>query len=971
MQENVRDILKRTWPEWEIEEAIGGGSFGTVYRAVRTDMAGTTRAAVKVVVIPRDDEEIEAIQAEGYSRAQTYSYFQKVVQDYTSEIKLLDSVKGYTNIIAIDDYRIVESGDELCWYILIRMELLNKVDFRSMDEKEIIRLGIDICTALDVCRKKNIVHRDIKPENILVNDIGNYKLGDFGVARTMEKTKGNLSVKGTPSYMAPEIYKAMLRETDIDAVARADIYSLGMVMYWISNGSRLPFVPDKQIPSLSDRENAFTRRMNGEQLPAPGKISEGLRQIILKACAYDPNERYGSAAEMKNALEALTKREKETTEKANIGIRRRVITVCAALLMIGAGIAAFFMTGYPKPAKQPAEQADSGGAAADEALRDATAETYHITLYANNIFVTDYENVMKILRGRLDIFTEGRGYIFQENAGEIDVYLPADLFSGKDVDFIMRKYISRAMNLYLVDYPNITDRIPVTRDDLESVVLVSGPLPGRETGEGGTEETAGQYMMVTFTDEFVNRYRESYESWKSLVLAQDIVEDPTRLFGYQPDDSENGKVFYFLINEEPKFADLTVYNYTHDSFTASLRYAVDLNYQVQWEVPAPDGTGWGALQCAPGDFTEGTVTFCLKVSSLDEMTEGRWVDFRKALLARMDALGKPYAIGRNNDDSGDLVAVRTVPDHVNDDIILSIGKRAGFDVRSGNYEEWLSSGSFRRLPDNRFSINISSLRAKEYNKLAELAGTENGMLYVAMNDEYPVLICEPGAIPENGGEITADFCTIRDGRMEKLEMTPENAWYADFFETLLNTDGLITVTMTYDRRQFNPAADGSIPDANSFAPSLFSGAENIRRTVEELDADAEIQYANGEISISLSIPLDEAFPETAMEMSRRIFEAVDWEQFYINQFEFILTDEDHPDQGLVLKIWKGLHRLMTSEIAGGNGEPEKRSVQYGIQYYGSPTAKTRKYGYQLDALMQKATFFRINGDDPETGADAE
>ena len=168
MQENVRDILKRTWPEWEIEEAIGGGSFGTVYRVVRTDMAGTTRAAVKVVVIPRDDEEIEAIQAEGYSRAQTYSYFQKVVQDYTSEIKLLDSVKGYTNIIAIDDYRIVESGDELCWYILIRMELLNKVDFRSMDEKEIIRLGIDICTALDVCRKKNIVHRDIKPENILV-----------------------------------------------------------------------------------------------------------------------------------------------------------------------------------------------------------------------------------------------------------------------------------------------------------------------------------------------------------------------------------------------------------------------------------------------------------------------------------------------------------------------------------------------------------------------------------------------------------------------------------------------------------------------------------------------------------------------------------------------------------------------------------------------------------------------------------
>ena len=52
MRDNVRDILKKTWPEWEIEEIIGGGAFGMVFSASRTDMAGTTRAAIKVVSIP-------------------------------------------------------------------------------------------------------------------------------------------------------------------------------------------------------------------------------------------------------------------------------------------------------------------------------------------------------------------------------------------------------------------------------------------------------------------------------------------------------------------------------------------------------------------------------------------------------------------------------------------------------------------------------------------------------------------------------------------------------------------------------------------------------------------------------------------------------------------------------------------------------------------------------------------------------
>ena len=84
----------------------------------------------------------------------------------------------------------------------------------------------------------HVVHRDIKPENIFVSATGDFKLGDFGIARTIEKTTFGMSKKGTYPYMAPEIYQG--KESDI----LVDMYSLGLVMYRMLNDNRLPFFPE-------------------------------------------------------------------------------------------------------------------------------------------------------------------------------------------------------------------------------------------------------------------------------------------------------------------------------------------------------------------------------------------------------------------------------------------------------------------------------------------------------------------------------------------------------------------------------------------------------------------------------------------------------------------------------------------------------------------------------------------------------
>lgn len=165
-----------------------------------------------------------------------------------------------------------------------------------MDEIDILKLGIDICRALEICQEKNIIHRDIKPENIFVNDRGDFKLGDFGIARTIEKTISNLSKKGTYAYMAPEVYRGMKYGSSVD------IYSLGMVLYRYLNQNRMPFLPFGTI-RYQDRENALERRMQGEIIPPPINGSDELKAAVLKALSFDAKERYRTPKEFREALE--------------------------------------------------------------------------------------------------------------------------------------------------------------------------------------------------------------------------------------------------------------------------------------------------------------------------------------------------------------------------------------------------------------------------------------------------------------------------------------------------------------------------------------------------------------------------------------------------------------------------------------------------------------------------------------------
>ena len=308
-QDSVNSIFPHSissfWPEWQIEKQLGKGSYGVVYQAIRRDNNVESHAAIKIISIPTDASEVDSLRSEGLDLDGTRTYFKGVVDDFVSEIQLMESLKGIQNIVSVEDYKVVEKTDGIGWDIYIRMELLTPFNTyicdKTLTEAEVIKLGSDICTALEICGQRNIIHRDIKPENIFVNDFGYFKLGDFGIARKLENMTGGLSQKGTYNYMAPEV--ANSSEYD----ARVDTYSLGIVLYRLLNNNKLPFLDtEKQLLNPNERKNAVDRRMRGEELPAPCNASAEMANLILRACAYDPAARFASATEMKEALTSIS-----------------------------------------------------------------------------------------------------------------------------------------------------------------------------------------------------------------------------------------------------------------------------------------------------------------------------------------------------------------------------------------------------------------------------------------------------------------------------------------------------------------------------------------------------------------------------------------------------------------------------------------------------------------------------------------
>lgn len=205
----------------------------------------------------------------------------------------------------------------------IAMELLDGItlaefaeQFRPLLLRNVLKIAIQLVEALDYAHRHGVVHRDIKPENIIVTSAtANIKVMDFGIARTLSdpdwRADDDGYVAGSPHYMAPEQIRG--QPTD----ARADLYSVGVVLYELLTGTT-PF-------RGHDVESLLTRVVR-DPVPSPRVIvrdcPQELTELVLRLLAKDPDQRYQSAGELLVDLERI---EEARVERERAGGGRRII----------------------------------------------------------------------------------------------------------------------------------------------------------------------------------------------------------------------------------------------------------------------------------------------------------------------------------------------------------------------------------------------------------------------------------------------------------------------------------------------------------------------------------------------------------------------------------------------------------------------------------------------------------------------
>jgi len=291
MEERKKETVLKG--RYRLLERIGRGAMGTVFMAEDTVME--RRVAIKVLRLPEELPEKAREEA---------------VKRFYREARLAGRLI-HPNIVATFD--IDREGP----YHFISMELVEGETLsRLLEERRtldpLLAAGIarQVCEALDYAHSHGVVHRDIKPGNIFVIEGEKVKVGDFGIARSMDSstlTQTGYSM-GTPQYMSPEQVKG--EGTD----PRSDIFSLGVVLYEMLEGMN-PFAADTP-------HTVIYNILEKEPPPLEGKayILPGLKEVLDKALRKDPASRYRSAGEMGDDLEALLKGGEVAAGKAVSGV---------------------------------------------------------------------------------------------------------------------------------------------------------------------------------------------------------------------------------------------------------------------------------------------------------------------------------------------------------------------------------------------------------------------------------------------------------------------------------------------------------------------------------------------------------------------------------------------------------------------------------------------------------------------------
>ena len=321
--ESSRQFVGEVIGNYRVLSKLGSGGMGTVYRAQDTRL--DRQAALKLLP--------------------DASLFDKdTLLRFRNEARSASSL-NHPNICTVYDAGEDNGIPYLAMELLDGQTLGEKIDGHALPTEAILRIGMEVCDALQCAHEKGIVHRDLKPSNIFVTSRGDAKLLDFGVSKRLKVEATNAStvattltmqgqVVGTAPYMSPE----QLQGKQVDA--RTDLFSLGAVFYEMATGL--------QAHRGDSTATIMAEILRGEPRPVRllnPEIPAELQRVIRKSLEKDPADRYQSAKELMIDLRRLAKDLRnsggEEESKLSSVLRSRTVRygAIAALILTALAIA--------------------------------------------------------------------------------------------------------------------------------------------------------------------------------------------------------------------------------------------------------------------------------------------------------------------------------------------------------------------------------------------------------------------------------------------------------------------------------------------------------------------------------------------------------------------------------------------------------------------------------------------------------
>ncbi len=266
---NNDDLIGKSLGQFEIIDQIGRGGMASVYRARQT----TINRIVAVKVLPR-----------------TLLHDPSFYERFAREVDVVAHLE-HPHILPIYDYGESDGIPYIAMRYLAGGSMAQWIR-RGLPPLDKLPKPIEqISSALDYAHQQGVIHRDLKPGNVMLDENGNAYLSDFGIARVLDSNLTGSAIIGTPAYMSPE------QANGLPLDARSDIYSLGVVLFELITG-REPFEAETPVALLLKHINEpmpSARAFRPELPPAA-------EQVINKATAKHPEQRYASASDLADAF---------------------------------------------------------------------------------------------------------------------------------------------------------------------------------------------------------------------------------------------------------------------------------------------------------------------------------------------------------------------------------------------------------------------------------------------------------------------------------------------------------------------------------------------------------------------------------------------------------------------------------------------------------------------------------------------